>query len=166
MASWRRLDEAGAGEARALLGRCCGSRRWVEHMLARRPFAGQTALVAAARDEWFALGPDDWREAFAHHPRIGDRHAAAERFAPTRDLSRGEQAGVGDASAAVLDALAEGNRAYEARFGYTFIVCATGKTAEDMLALLQSRLENDPVTELQIASTEQAKITAIRLAAL
>jgi 2-oxo-4-hydroxy-4-carboxy-5-ureidoimidazoline decarboxylase len=166
MAPSCRVDDAGIDEARALLERCCGSRRWVERMLARRPFHDDTALLAAAHDEWFALGPDDWREAFAHHPRIGDRRAAATRFDSTRKLSLQEQSGVAAAPARVLDALVEGNRAYEARFGHTFIVCASGRSADEMLDLLRSRLTNDAATELGIAADEQARITAIRLAAL
>ena len=135
-------------------------------MLDRRPFGTQDSLLAAARDEWFALGPDDWLEAFSHHPRIGDREALARRFAATRHLSGREQAGVAAASREVLDALAAGNREYEERFGYIFIVCATGRSADGMLALMRARLTNDPDTEIRIAAGEQARITALRLRAL
>lgn len=135
-------------------------------MVSERPFGGRDALLRAAAREWWALGPDDWREAFAHHPRIGDRDALRSRFAATRALSEREQSGVAGASDAVLDALADGNHAYEARFGHIFIVCATGKTAEEMLEILTSRLATDPESELKIAAEEQAKITALRLDAL
>jgi 2-oxo-4-hydroxy-4-carboxy-5-ureidoimidazoline decarboxylase len=132
-------------------------------MFARRPFGDQRALLAAGREEWFALGPDDWREAFAHHPRIGDRDRAAARFAATRHLSQGEQKGVDEAGADLLDALAEANRIYEQRFGYIFIVCASGRSAGEMLEILNARLHNDPETEIRIAASEQAAITALRL---
>ena len=132
-------------------------------MLHRRPFGSDEELFAAARAEWFALTPDDWREAFRHHPKIGDRDALRARFPTTAHLSEREQRGVAGVSDETLDALAEGNRAYEERFGYIFIVCATGKTADEMLALLRARVANDPHTELLIAAGEQAKITELRL---
>jgi 2-oxo-4-hydroxy-4-carboxy-5-ureidoimidazoline decarboxylase len=163
MEPWRRLDSADAAEARRLLHACCGSDRWVDRMLARRPFGRQEALLAAAREEWSTLSADDWREAFGHHPKIGGRDAWRARFAATRHLSAAEQAGVDSASDAVLDALAAGNREYEERFGYIFIVCATGRTADEMLALLRERLANEPGEEIRIAAEEQARITAIRL---
>ena len=163
MEPWRRLDLASADEARRLLATCCGSRRWVDRMLARRPFGSRVDLLTAARDEWNVLESADWREAFAHHPKIGDRDALAARFPATHELSAREQAGIAGATAAVLDALAEGNRRYEEKFGYVFIVCATGKSANEMLALLEARLPNDEATELRIAAAEQAKITELRL---
>lgn len=163
MALWRRLDAATAADASRLLAECCGATRWVERMAWRRPFGSHDALLAAAEDEWRALGPEDWREAFAHHPKIGDKAPPGDTPAAARALSEGEQAGVMSASEAVLDALAEGNRRYEERFGYIFIVCATGKSADEMLSLLRARLDNDPATEVRIAAAEQEKITAIRL---
>lgn len=165
MARSRRIDNAGADEARAILTRACGSSRWVERMLARRPFGSDDRLLAAAREEWLSLGEDDWLEAFSHHPRIGDRAALEARFPATHDLSAKEQAGVGAARAEIIDALAEANTRYFERFGFIFIVCATGKTAEEMLQLLRDRLPNDRATELRIAADEQAKITALRLMA-
>jgi 2-oxo-4-hydroxy-4-carboxy-5-ureidoimidazoline decarboxylase len=132
-------------------------------MVARRPFGDQPSLLAAARNEWFALGEADWREAFAHHPKIGDRAALERRFAATRHLSEREQKGVERAGGEVLTALADGNRLYEQRFGYIFIVCASGRSAEEMLALLRARLGNDPTSEIRVAALEQAEITALRL---
>jgi 2-oxo-4-hydroxy-4-carboxy-5-ureidoimidazoline decarboxylase len=132
-------------------------------MMARRPFGDRQTLLTAARDEWFALGPADWREAFGHHPKIGDRDAAASKFAATRHLSKGEQERVQEAAVDLLARLAEANRVYEERFGYIFIVCASGRTAAEMLALLNARLHNDPETELRIAAAEQAAITTLRL---
>jgi 2-oxo-4-hydroxy-4-carboxy-5-ureidoimidazoline decarboxylase len=166
MEPWTRLDRASEPEARRLLTTCCGSSRWVDRMLARRPFGRADALFGAALDEWLALTPDDWREAFTHHPRIGDRDALRAKFRSTRHLSEREQSGVARASDGVLDALAEGNRAYEEKFGHIFIVCATGKSAEEMLDLLNGRLPNSPETELLNAAGEQAKITELRLRAL
>jgi 2-oxo-4-hydroxy-4-carboxy-5-ureidoimidazoline decarboxylase len=158
-----RLNSLAAGDAREELRRCCGARRWVDAMLRRRPFADEESLLDAARECWRPLGPADWREAFAHHPRIGGKDALRARFAGTRAWSQGEQSGVETAPEGVLDALAEGNDAYEARFGRIFIVCATGKSASEMLALLRDRLANDPDTESRIAAGEQEKITRIRL---
>jgi 2-oxo-4-hydroxy-4-carboxy-5-ureidoimidazoline decarboxylase len=163
MDAWQRLDQASEADARELLAACCGSARWVDRMLRHRPFGSDEQLQAVARQEWFALGPDDWREAFQHHPKIGDRESLRARFPKTADLSADEQRGVGAASEHTLDALAEGNRAYEERFGFIFIVCATGRSAEEMLAILCERLNNDPQEELLIAAGEHAKITELRL---
>lgn len=132
-------------------------------MMARRPFGRDAKMLTAARVEWFALSESDWLEAFSHHPRIGDRAALESRFPQTHDLSAKEQSGIGIAGADVLTALAQANTDYFNRFGFIFIVCATGKSAEEMLALLLSRLQHDRPTELRIAAEEQAKITALRL---
>ena len=163
MERWQELDGAVVADARATLAACCGSARWVERMLARRPFGSRDALLSAAREEWWALSPDDWLEAFSHHPRIGDRASLAARFPATHHLSAREQAAAGDATEAVLTALADANQAYVDRFGFIFIVCATGKTANEMLELLRERLPNDGDTELRIAAEEQARITGLRL---
>jgi 2-oxo-4-hydroxy-4-carboxy-5-ureidoimidazoline decarboxylase len=135
-------------------------------MLLRRPFGGVPALLTAAREEWFALAPDDWRDAFAHHPKIGDLGALRARFAATAALAEREQAGVAGAPDAILAALAEENRAYEQKFGFIFIVCASGRSAGEMLDMLRARLRNDPRTEMLIATEEQAQITARRLEVL
>jgi 2-oxo-4-hydroxy-4-carboxy-5-ureidoimidazoline decarboxylase len=132
-------------------------------MMAARPFASRTGLFEAAEAAFGELGPEDWREAFAHHPKIGDKEALRARFADTRQWAEGEQAGAAAASEETLAALARENQAYEARFGYIFIVCATGKTAGEMLALLRDRLPHDAERELQVAASEQAKITRLRL---
>ena len=141
--------------AHAALLRCCGSHRWVEQMLAARPFGSDAALHATAERVWWALGREDWREAFAGHPRIGETTA--------EEWSRREQAGVYLATAATRATLARENRAYEQRFGHGFLICAAGRTADEMLAALRRRLANDPATELRIAAGEQAKITQLRL---
>lgn len=132
-------------------------------MLAKRPFGTIDSLLDAAHAEWFALSEDDWREAFGHHPMIGDREGLRRRFAASRQFSEREQAGVESASEEVLDALAEGNRAYLEKFGYIFIVCATGLSAGEILAVMQARLENDPATEILAAAAEHARITELRL---
>ena len=163
MAPFTKIDRATPDQARALLSSCCGSRAWVDRMLERRPFGSDAVLMAEARERWRTLSREDWLEAFRHHPKIGDRTALAAKFPATRHLAAREQAGVSDAPDAVLDALEAGNRAYEQRFGYIFIVCATGKTADEMLALMRARLTNQPDAEIRIAAEEQAKITALRL---
>jgi 2-oxo-4-hydroxy-4-carboxy-5-ureidoimidazoline decarboxylase len=157
------LNRAPVAAAAESLERCCGARAWVETMCAARPFADRAALDAAAGRCAKALGRADWLEAFTHHPRIGDTKELRERFASTRDWAGAEQAGAAAADESVLTALAEGNSAYETRFGYVFIVCATEKTAAEMLALLQARLSNPPEHELTIAAEEQMKITRLRL---
>jgi OHCU decarboxylase len=163
MARSHEVDSASPEAAREILARACGSSRWVDRMMARRPFGNERKLLFAARNEWFGLTEADWLEAFAQHPRIGDRASLAERFPATHDLSSKEQAAVGAAHADVLTELADGNEKYFERFGFIFIVCATGKTAGEMLQLLRDRLSNDRATELRIAAEEQAKITALRL---
>jgi 2-oxo-4-hydroxy-4-carboxy-5-ureidoimidazoline decarboxylase len=159
-----KLDAATQDEAAAALRRCCGAERWVAGMLARRPFGDDAALHAAAEEVWAACGEADVREALTHHPEIGaDLDALRERFAATATWSAREQAGVSAADEATLVALRDGNVRYRERFGHIFVVCATGKSAAEILALLQARLPNDPATELRIAAAEQGKITRLRL---
>ncbi len=150
-------------EAEAAMLRCCGSRRWVHALLARRPFANIEDVWRAASEIEASLQPADWLEAFAAHPRIGDFDALKKKFAATAAWNEGEQAGVAGAADELLRELAEGNRLYEQRFGHLFIVCATGKSAAEMLTLLRARLPNSPENELRIAAAEQAKITRLRL---
>jgi OHCU decarboxylase len=153
------LNGLSPDEARAALKRCCGSTRWVEAMMARRPFASMAALREEADDAWWSLGREDFLEAFAAHPRIGVR--------TTGDAwAREEQSSVGTAGAELRASLAEANDRYARRFGYTFIVFATGKSADEMLHLLEARMPNDPEHELAIAAGEQAKITQLRLGKL
>ncbi|MBI1797809.1 MAG: 2-oxo-4-hydroxy-4-carboxy-5-ureidoimidazoline decarboxylase [Candidatus Eisenbacteria bacterium] len=150
-------------DARVAFGRCCGAWAWGRLMAARRPFADRAAVIAAAESIWKDLPPEVWREAFHHHPRIGDLDSLRKRFAATADLASREQASVATAAAATLEALAEGNRAYEEKFGYIFIICATGRSADEMLAALRVRLANDAATEIRNAGGEQMKITRLRL---
>jgi 2-oxo-4-hydroxy-4-carboxy-5-ureidoimidazoline decarboxylase len=153
---------APAARAEAL-ATCCGATAWVATLNQQFPFDSAAALYEAAERTWHNLTEADWREAFAHHPKIGDVRALKEKFASTATWAAGEQGAVKQASPATLEALAAGNVAYERKFGYIFIVCATGKSADEMLALLQARLPNDPSQEIQVAMREQAKITRLRL---
>src|SRR6188472_4562056 len=165
MEQWQAIDGADPEGARRLLRACCGSERWVERMMHSRPFASRETALAAARDVWLSLDETDWREAFSRHPKIGDRDALQRRFPESHHLSAREQAGVDGAHEDVLGELASRNREYEARFGYIFIVCATGKSAGEMLVLLRERLTHSPADEIRVAAGEQAKITALRLTA-
>ncbi len=143
--------------------RCCGSPRWSAAMAQARPFASESALRQTAESLWWGLGESDWLDAFAAHPRIGDLEGLRAKFASTAAWASHEQAGVAGAGDDVLGDLAILNRQYEERFGFIFIVCATGKTAEEMLGLLRLRLPNDRRAEIKIAAGEQMKITHIRL---
>lgn len=153
------LNGLPASSARAAFLRCCGSARWAAAMTAARPFESVDAMRTRADEIWRALGRSDWLEAFAAHPKIGDRQGVST-------WSAAEQAGMQSADDRVRARLRELNAAYEARFGYIFIVCATGKSAAEMLALLETRMTHTLDAELPIAADEQRKITALRLAAL
>lgn len=150
-----RLPEA---QVERELLRCCGSQRWVRAMAAERPFAGLDVLHAIAQRLWWALDAADWLEAFAAHPRIGERVISV--------WSAEEQARAREATEDVRERMARGNREYERRFGYTFVICATGRTAAQILTALEHRLRNEPGDELQIAADEQRRITELRLAKL
>ena len=158
------LDEAAA--TRAFL-RCCGSSRWAKAMAAARPFADAASMTAAADTIWGALDRAAWLEAFAAHPKIGESGGADGSSRSGGPGGAGwsdqEQAGVAGAAGQTRHRLADANRDYEARFGYIFIVCATGKTAEEMLVRLERRLRHDADEELRIAAGEQQKITQLRL---
>lgn len=161
------VNELDSKAAAAALRQACGAERWVTRMNELRPFPSTRALLDSAEQVWRRLERADYLEAFTHHPQIGeDLEALRSRFSGPLDAAAREQAGVANASERVLLALRDGNRAYRERFGYIFIVCATGKTASEMLALLGSRLSADPDTELVTAAEEQAKITRLRLLGL
>lgn len=143
---------------------CCGSTKWADKMTAERPFSTKEELLKKAESIWKnEMDESDWREAFTHHPKIGDIDSLREKYASTKKWAEGEQKGASEASEDVLKKLAEYNQTYEDKFGYIFIVCATGKSAAEMLSILEDRLENDPKEELLIAADEQRKITEIRL---
>jgi 2-oxo-4-hydroxy-4-carboxy-5-ureidoimidazoline decarboxylase len=154
------LNTAAASEAARWLSSCCAARAWVERMAAGRPYADVDAVLRASDRAVGALDRAGLAEALAAHPRIGQRAAGASTEAV---WSRQEQAGVGDADAEVRVALQEGNRAYEERFGHVFLICASGRSAEEMLAALRERLGNDPDTEWGVVAEELRKITRLRL---
>ena len=155
-----RLNAMSADEAEATLLDCCASPGWAAAVAAGRPYQGVDALLAAAEDAWWSQPPDEWLQAFAAHPRIGERREGADRHSR---WSRAEQSGATGAEQEVRDALARCNAEYEERFGHVYLVFATGKSAAEMLALCRERLDNDPAEELRVAAGEQAKITALRL---
>jgi 2-oxo-4-hydroxy-4-carboxy-5-ureidoimidazoline decarboxylase len=149
---------------RGALAKCCACTAWVEGMVRSRPFPDDdAAIMQAAENNWSILQPDDWREAFAAHPKIGDIDGLRAKFANTEQWAGKEQSGVAGASEATLKRLAQLNNEYEQKFGYIFIICATGKSGDEMLAALEARLPNDPSTEIQLAAAEQLKITKLRL---
>ncbi|MBA3482249.1 MAG: 2-oxo-4-hydroxy-4-carboxy-5-ureidoimidazoline decarboxylase [Pirellulales bacterium] len=149
------LNAMDAASARAALTNCCAAGAWVEGMLAGRPFADDADVLAAASAVAATLTEADWLEAFAAHPLIGD--------VATKDLAAGEQSGVDGANEATLSELAALNRQYAERFGFIFIVCATGKSAAEMLAILKGRIGNTRDEELKNAAREQLAITRLRL---
>lgn len=154
-------DELNAGDDVLMserLKQCCGSTAWVKRVMELHPFADREALLSAADTVWESLTPADWLEAFAQHPRIGATRAAK--------WSAEEQRGMGAATAQAATTMAQLNIDYERKFGWIFIICATGKSAEEMIASITMRLNNDPDTELKIAAAEQSKITKLRIAKL
>jgi OHCU decarboxylase len=161
----RELNRLPAAEAERAMLDCCGSRRWARTLTAARPFADLDTLRARAEHEWWKLPPSDWLEAFGAHPRIGERKdGGGDRDgARAAGWSAGEQAGMAAADAALRDELAAANRAYDERFGYLYVVCASGKTGRWMLADLRARLDNSADEEIRVAAGEQAAITRLRL---
>jgi OHCU decarboxylase len=157
------LNLLSSSEAEDELLKCCGSKTWARRVTAERPFESVDDLIAEADRIWWALEPADWLEAFHSHPKIGEKKAAAKIAARSQRWSEDEQSGISNSAQQTLDALAELNRAYEEKFGYIFIVCASGKRSDEMLAILRQRLENNPNEELLIAAGEQARITQLRL---
>ena len=145
------------------LTKCCGSSAWVNKMLPFFPADDLVELLEDAEEQWFKCSEEDWKEAFAQHPKIGDFESLQNKFASTAQWASGEQAGVNNASQQTIEALAEANKKYEDKFGYIFIVCATGKSAEEMLEILNERLLNDPKDEIEIAADEQNTITKLRI---
>ena len=158
-----RLNSLKHDEAEAELLKCCGSTAWACSMSARRPFGGVEELMSAADEAWSNLEREDWLEAFGRHPKIGERKSATEQSEREQAWSRREQSGVAAADEATRAELAELNRAYEERFGHVFLICATGKSAGEMLANLRERLSNDADEEITRAAEEQRQITRLRL---
>jgi 2-oxo-4-hydroxy-4-carboxy-5-ureidoimidazoline decarboxylase len=145
------------------LNSCCTSTKWQSEVAKQRPFKDLNNLFSLQEKSWLALEKKDFLEAFDGHPKIGDVSSLKKKYAHTKDLAEGEQSGVNSASDEVVSELSKLNLEYDDKFGYIFIVCATGKSALEMLNLLKERIENEPEVELRIAAIEQAKITKIRL---
>ena len=165
----RRLNHLPAGEDRQALLACCASTRWVDRMLSQRPFKDANEVFDAATRIWNDLGREDWLEAFAAHPRIGEEKPSNRDDRSNRDKVEGskwaaeEQAGMRQADDALQSAMAQANRDYEAKFGWIYLVCATGRSAEELLDLARRRLTNEPDEELTVAAAEQDRITRLRI---
>ena len=155
MIELQELNDTSDTQAAEILGKCCGASRWIEAMISKRPFESPADLYEAADSAWGKCGRRDYLEAFSHHPRIGERRVDG--------WAQGEQSGARDASSSTQEELAQINREYEKKFGYIYIVCATGKSADEMLGIARSRIHNDPESELRIAAEEQRKIMQLRL---
>ncbi|MGA2909647.1 MAG: 2-oxo-4-hydroxy-4-carboxy-5-ureidoimidazoline decarboxylase [Terracidiphilus sp.] len=167
LAAWNAADESAAMEAMLA---CCGSKRWAQAMVAQRPIASVWALSQAADRVWGTMREPDWLEAFAFHPRIGERQPVLVTTRPSyrgaarsSEWSQQEQSSAKAASELVLAELAADNELYAQRFGFTYIVCATGKSATEMLTILKQRLANDRESELREAAEQQRQIMQIRL---
>lgn len=157
------FNGAATEEASHMLRQCCSCDAWIDTLLTMRPFADEAALHASADTVWAGLAEEDYLQAFDGHPKIGDVNSLKAKYADTKQLAAGEQSSVEQASDELIAQLAEGNRLYEEKFGFIFIVCATGKSAGEMLALLEARLPNSREQELGNAAEEQRKIFHIRL---
>ena len=157
------LNRASREAAEAAFLSCCGSRRWAQEMTRARPFAGVSELLNKAEEIWRNLEARDWLEAFAAHPKIGAKKAVRETTARSAEWSQGEQSGTRRATDSERTELEKLNRLYEDKFGFIFIVCATGKSAVEMLGICRRRLGNTADAELAAAADEQRKITEIRL---
>ena len=145
---------------------CCGAANWVIKMNQNRPFQNKDDLYKKSESIWFSLSSDDWLEAFTHHPKIGNIESLRKNFHNTKSISENEQSGVNDAAESTLKDLAESNQLYQDKFGFIFIVCATGKSADEMLTLIKIRLNNNVNAEMLNAAKEQNKITQLRLKTL
>jgi 2-oxo-4-hydroxy-4-carboxy-5-ureidoimidazoline decarboxylase len=142
---------------------CCGAANWVEKMNQNRPFQNKDDLYQKAESIWYSLSSKDWLEAFTHHPKIGNIDSLRKKFHNTKSISEDEQSGINDAAESTLKDLAESNQLYQDKFGFIFIICATGKSANEMLALIKIRLNNNANAEMLNAAEEQNKITQLRL---
>ena len=157
------LNNLSPEKRKTILLKCCASNSWADRMNNFFPFEDLIELIETAEEQWFLCKPDDWKEAFAGHPKIGDQSKTKVPIGSADEWAAEEQKSVGDGSEYTLNALADYNRKYEEKFGYIFIVNATGKTADEILGILTTRLRNDAQMELNIAAEEQNKITRIRL---
>jgi len=158
-----KFNNVSLDEVQQLFRQCCSSEAWVKRMAEDRPYASAEALLLAADRNWLEMTEADYLQAFEGHPKIGDITSLKTKYANTQKLASGEQSAVDEAGDEILQKLAQGNEAYQEKFGFIFIVCATGKSATEMLALLDMRLPNERATELINAVEEQRKIFHIRL---
>ena len=157
------LNQISRAAAQKELLKCCGSKRWAQMMTAARPFANAAQLFGRGDEIWWSLSKTDWLEAFRAHPKIGEQTAATAQTAQVRTWSAQEQSGMTSASSTTVEELAQKNSEYQERFGFIFIVCATGKSSEEMLDNLKTRLSNPADVEIRVAAEEQNKITRLRL---
>ena len=146
-----------------LFSKCCGSEKWQKSMLSSLPFDSKEEMISRSEKIWYSLDKKDWLESFSHHPKIGDLKSLKEKYSETKNFAENEQSAAKEASMETLTELAKYNEDYEKKFGYIFIVCATGKSADEMLSIIKNRIQNDPETEIKIAMEEQNKITKLRL---
>ncbi len=157
------FDHLPTEKKRELLKQCCGSEAWVNKMITIFPVEDLVEFLESAEEKWYECTEEDWKEAFEHHPQIGDINSLKQRFANTAEWAAAEQAGINDSSDEVLQNLAEGNKLYQNKFGYIFIISASGKSAGEILTRLELRLPNSAEAEINMAAEEQNKITKIRL---
>jgi 2-oxo-4-hydroxy-4-carboxy-5-ureidoimidazoline decarboxylase len=157
------LNSLTNSEANEQFELCCGANNWIQKMNQNRPFQDGDEVYKKAESIWFSLSSEDWLEAFTHHPKIGNIDSLRKKYHNTKAISKDEQSGVNDAEESILKDLAKSNQLYEEQFGFIFIVCATGKSADEMLALIKMRLNNNAEEEIQNAAKEQNKITQLRL---
>lgn len=160
------LNHLGKNAAEDLFSQCCSASRWAATMVKQRPYQSLADLQQTAEIAWQGMQRPDFIAAFEGHPKIGDPASLKEKYRSTLATASHEQSGVNVAPEHVLDDLAQLNRRYEKRFGYIFIVCATGKSAAEMLEIIKARINNTAHSELEIAAAEQAKITAIRISSM
>lgn len=160
LARWNELQPA---EAATEISSCCGASAWADEMVSKRPFEDEMDVLITADQVWRGLKASDWLDAFRSHPKIGASQAVQPKGTSSTAWSKQEQKSVAMASDELKGDLAEGNREYEERFGFIFIVCATGKSALEILAILRRRLQNGKEIELREAAEEQRQITQLRL---
>lgn len=158
-----KLNELSINDAKNVLRQCCGAQRWINEMIKAGPFNSKEEAIQKSEKIWKSLNEEDWLDAFLHHPKIGDVSSLNEKYSHSKMLAEKEQSGAENAPSEVLYELAKYNEDYEKKFGFIFIVCATGKSAGEMLTIIKDRINNDPETEIKIAMEEQNKITKLRL---
>jgi len=160
LARWNKLDSEEA--AKEILP-CCGAKAWAVELSGKRPFEDEAAVLITSDEVWRRLGAGDWLKAFQSHPKIGESRPAAPAGGHSAAWSQQEQKNIAVAQGDIKEELAEGNREYEEKFGFIFIVCATGKSAPEILEILKRRLQNGKEKELKEAAEEQRQITQLRL---